>query len=109
MRSIHFRIVLPFVLALGLTACASGSGGAGDGVVRNGDLLQGTGSVVWNPVEGGFYAIRGDDGTSYDPMNLAGEYHKSGLRIRFSARIRPDMAGIHMAGPIVEILSIERL
>lgn len=106
MRALRLHILLPFLVALACTGCASRSS---DGVVRNGDLVQGTGTVVWNPIEGGFYAIRGDDGTAYDPTNLAEAYRKNGLRVRFSARVRSDLAGIHMAGPIVDIVSIEKL
>lgn len=66
------------------------------GVVRHFDL------------EGGFFAIRGDDGVTYDPSNLAEEFRRDGLRVRVRARLRPDMGGIHMVGPIVDIIEIER-
>jgi hypothetical protein len=67
-----------------------------NGVVRHFDL------------EGGFYAIRGDDGVTYDPSNLADDFRQDGLRVRARARLRPDMGGIHMVGPIVDIIEIER-
>lgn len=66
------------------------------GVVRHFDL------------EGGFFAIRGDDGVTYDPSNLADEFRRDGLRVRARARLRPDMSGIHMVGPIVDLIEIER-
>lgn len=66
------------------------------GVIRHFDL------------EGGFFAIRGDDGVTYDPSNLAGEFRRDGLRVRARARLRPDLGGIHMVGPIVDIIDIER-
>jgi hypothetical protein len=66
------------------------------GVVRHFDL------------EGGFFAIRGDDGVTYDPSNLADDFRHDGLRVRARARLRPDMSGIHMVGPIVDIIEIER-
>ncbi|MGE5926470.1 MAG: hypothetical protein ACM357_03880 [Gemmatimonadota bacterium] len=66
------------------------------GVVRHFDL------------EGGFFAIRGDDGVTYDPSNLAEDFRRDGLRVRARVRLRPDMGGIHMVGPIVDIIEIER-
>lgn len=66
------------------------------GVVRHFDL------------EGGFFAIRGDDGTTYDPSNLAEEFRRDGLRVEARLRLRPDMGGIHMVGPIVDIIEIRK-
>ncbi len=108
MRFMRLHIVLPALLLFGL-ACSGRGGGASDGMVNSGDMLQGTGTVVWNPVEGGFYMIRGDDGKSYDPVNLPTSYQKADLRVRFRARVRTDLASYHMSAPLVEILSIDRL
>lgn len=66
------------------------------GVIRHFDL------------EGGFFAIRGDDGVTYDPSNLADDFRRDGLRVRARVRLRPDMGGIHMVGPIVDIIEIAR-
>jgi len=73
------------------------------------DVVSGTGTVRWFSFEGGFFAIQGDDGVTYDPVDLAEEFRRDGLRVRYRVRIREDMAGFHMAGPIVEILEISRL
>ncbi|HEU4830056.1 MAG TPA: hypothetical protein VFT04_12760 [Gemmatimonadales bacterium] len=67
-----------------------------------------TGVVRHFDLEGGFFAIRGDDGVTYDPSNLGEEFQRDGLRIRARVRPRPDMGGIHMVGPIVDIIEIER-
>jgi hypothetical protein len=67
-----------------------------------------TGVVRHFDLEGGFFAIRGDDGVTYDPSNLSEEFRRDGLRVRARARLRPDMGGIHMVGPIVDIIEIER-
>jgi hypothetical protein len=67
-----------------------------------------TGVVRHFDLEGGFFAIRGDDGVTYDPSNLAEEFRQDGLRVRARVRLRPDMGGIHMVGPIVDIIEIER-
>ena len=46
------------------------------------------------------------DGVHYDPTNLPGCYKKEGLRVDVTFKVRNDLGGIHMAGPIVEIESI---
>ena len=52
--------------------------------------------------------MRGDDGVTYDPMNgLAPQYQRENLRVTLVAKVRADLGGTHMAGPIVEVLSIE--
>ena len=69
--------------------------------------IQVTGTVRYFPIEGGFWAVRGDDGVTYDPMNgLATQYQRENLRVTIIAKVRTDMGGIHMVGPIVEVLSI---
>jgi hypothetical protein len=75
-------------------------------VTRSGDMVNGTGTVEWFGIEGGFFAIRGDDGKVYDPMNLPPAFAKDGVRVRFTAKLRRDMGSIHMVGEIVEIQQI---
>ena len=67
-------------------------------------VLQGT--VVKKDLEGGFFAIDGDDGKTYEPINLPDSFRKNGLRVTATVRIRNDVAGIHMTGDIVEIVDI---
>ena len=70
--------------------------------------IQVTGTVRYFTLEGGFWAVRGDDGVTYDPMNgLASEFQRDNLRVTLVAKVRNDMGGIHMVGPIVEVLSIQ--
>ena len=46
----------------------------------------------------------------YDPISgLSKDFQRDGLRVRIVARERKDMASVHMAGPLVEIVSIRRL
>jgi hypothetical protein len=71
--------------------------------------IQVNGTVRHFALEGGFWAVRGDDGVTYDPMNgLATEFQRENLRVIMVAKIRDDLGGIHMVGPIVEVLSIAR-
>ncbi len=75
-------------------------------VVVTGDVVRGTGTVQFLRVEGGFFAIRGDDGVTYDPTNLPTGFQRDGLGVRFEARIRRDLSGTHVVGPIVDVISI---
>lgn len=75
---------------------------------RGDSVVTVTGTVRHFEFEGGFFAIRGDDSVTYDPTNLAEEFRRDGLRVHARLRLRPDMGGIHMAGPIVDIVEIRR-
>jgi hypothetical protein len=93
------------LIVLGLAACASPTApGVPAGAMRL------TGTVHYYNLEGGFWAVRGDDGVTYDPIaGLPSAFQRENLRVTMVARTRPDMGGIHMVGPITEILSIEPL
>jgi hypothetical protein len=67
------------------------------------------GTIRYLDFEGGFYGIVADNGEKYDPVNLPRAYRKDGLRVKFHVKEKKGMAGIHMWGKIVEILSIEKL
>ena len=99
-KILHLSFLLVLALALlALTGCV----GEGE------DIVRGTGTVKFINLEGGFYGIIGDDGKNYDPINLSQEFHEDCLSVRFEAKIRDDLAGIHMWGTIVEITRIEPL
>ncbi len=70
------------------------------------NLVETGATVVYVPVEGGFYGILSDGGKKYDPMNLPVDLQKNGLRIAVKARIRKDVSSFRMWGEIVEILSV---
>jgi hypothetical protein len=70
------------------------------------DSVEIQGTVVHKDLEGGFFAIEGDDGRTYDPINLPGSYKREGLRVKATVRHRNDAVGIHMVGDIVEIIDI---
>lgn len=97
---------LLLLLASVLPACSNGTG-ASD-IVRRGDTVSGTGTVRWYDLEGGFYAIDGSDGTTYDPMHIPADFQEDGLKVRFEATLRDDLASTHMIGPVIEIRSIEK-
>ena len=64
------------------------------------------GIVQFVEVEGGCWRIAGDDGASYEPINLSEEFQEDGLRVRFRAKYRTDLVSRCMVGRLVEILSI---
>ncbi len=67
------------------------------------------GTVKWQLIESGFFAIDADDGKKYEPINLPPEYRVHGLRVRVTARKRDDMASINMYGTMIEIVSTSRI
>ncbi len=71
------------------------------------DTFELQGAVVKNDLEGGFFAIDGDDGKTYEPINLPDDFRKNGIRVKATVRIRKDVGSIHMVGDIVEIIAIE--
>jgi hypothetical protein len=98
-KAVHIIIAL-LLVALTITALV----GCG-----RGEAISGTGTVKFVQLEGSFYGIVGDDNKQYEPMNLDQTYQKDGLRVRFQAKIRQDMASIYMWGKIIEITKIEIL
>jgi hypothetical protein len=64
------------------------------------------GIVEFVEVEGGCWQIEGNDGVSYEPINLPLEFQEHGLAVLFSAKHRGDLASTCMVGKIVEILEI---
>ena len=104
-RRITFRIVQGAFL-LGLAACG---GSEASWVMptpteeKVGTPIQITGKVQYYGFEGGFYAIRGNDGVTYDPTNLPATFRKDGLAVEAEARLLEGIGNTHMAGPIVAL------
>lgn len=68
-----------------------------------------TATVRFIPIEGGFYALRGDDSVTYDPTNLHKDFQVDGLRVQSRVQVRSDLVGIHAVGPIVDVIQIRTL
>jgi len=103
------RQLVPFALTLCVLGGCAPTALDKPGVTNDGAYVSGTGSVAHFDLEGGFWAIKGDDHMTYDPINLDPSYRVEGLRVRFRAVLRKDLLGIHQVGPIIEILEIKRL
>ena len=82
---------------------------SGGCIKENKSEIDGTGTVRFNPIEGGFYGIVGDNGENYDPINLGKEFQVDGLRVRFEAKKRDDLTSFHMWGKLIEIIKIDRI
>ena len=68
------------------------------------------GTVRFVTLEGGFWSVRGDDNVTYDPRNgLPPAFQVEGLRVRLEARKLTDIASIHMAGPVIDIITIVKI
>jgi hypothetical protein len=97
-------------LAISLLGCASQSSGTWVVLPATADTTGArvtiVGTVQYSDIEGGFYSIRADDGTNYDPTNLPAEFRKNGLAVEAEARKQENMVGIHQVGPIVQLIRI---
>jgi hypothetical protein len=73
-----------------------------------GNQMEIVGVIRYYELEGGFYAIRGEDGETYNPTNLPDEFRQDGLPVVAKIRLRHDMMSIQQAGALVEIIEIRR-
>lgn len=60
-------------------------------------------------LEGGFFAIRGDDGVLYDPLDLPDAFRQDGLRVRYTLEVQEGVLSYHMVGTIVKVIDIAAL
>ena len=98
-----------FLLAASIVVLFPACGSPTEPSVPSG-AVRVTGTARFFNIEGGFWAIRGDDGVTYDPKDgLPATFQRDGMRVSAILKVRPDMGGIHMVGPIVEVLDIRAL
>ena len=98
-------IILMMLTTTGCRAMGN-SPGADESAAAPAETITITGRIVYLAVEGGRFAIRGEDGRTYNPENLPDTFRKAGLPVKATARLRPDVMSIHMIGPVIEILEI---
>ena len=70
------------------------------------NMIQATGVVQHQDIEGGFFGIVTGDGAKYDPGTLPEAFQKDGLKVKFTARKTNGMT-TRMWGTTVEIQKIE--
>jgi hypothetical protein len=123
MDALNIKDVLLFLSVILIFSCSSEKGTKTKSLPQNVDtrakettraddkneIRNMNGTIVFKELEGGFYGIEADDGKKYNPINLNKQYQKDGLRIKFDAKVKRGMVGIHMWGEYVEILKIEKL
>lgn len=100
-------VVFALLCAVSLSACMTPSKHNSE-AVEQADPVQLflTGTIEYKDLEGGFYAIKGDDGKNYVPVNLSKDYQKDGLTVRVKAVYEKEMMGIQMYGQMITIESI---
>lgn len=64
-------------------------------------------TVVYVPLEGGFYGLRTDGGRQYEPRNLPAAMRKDGLRVRVRGILVTGVASFRQWGVPLDILHIE--
>lgn len=99
------------IIHLGLVCLLLTSGCLGDGAMEDGDAIpvNGTGTIVYMGLDGGFYGITADDGTSYLPVGLDPAYEADGLPVAFEGVARNDIAEISRWGVPLDIRKISPL
>jgi ABC-type glycerol-3-phosphate transport system substrate-binding protein len=106
---IYTKNMLMRTLLLAITIASAGCSASPTAPELPTGAIQIHGTVRYYTFEGGFWAVQGEDGVTYDPMNgLAPAFQRENLKVTLVAKVRNDMGGFHMVGPIVEVLSIQQ-
>ena len=101
--------MFPAALVAGLVLAGCENETSSDNSTANSRTVAFTGTVVWVPIETGFYGLRSDDGRQYEPLNLPTDFQVDGLRVWVRGVERHDLVSINMWGTILDILKIELL
>ena len=88
------------------TAEPNESPSSGSITIPDSDTFEIQGTIVHKNIEGGFFAIDGNDGKKYNPVNLSESFRKDGLKVKVTARLKMDAMSIHMYGTIIEVVEI---
>ncbi len=67
----------------------------------------GTGVIIYEELEGGFFGILSDDGQRFIPDSLPSDLRINGTRVIFSLREKPDTMSVHMWGMPASIVSVQ--
>lgn len=70
------------------------------------NAVSGSGTVVYQNLEGGFYGIIADDGTPYLPLNLPDEFAEDNLSVTFVGVVKTDVVTIQQWGTPLELTEI---
>jgi hypothetical protein len=82
-------------------------------IVDDGDndfqMVRSQGTVLWVPIEGGFWGIEAANGHDYEVLNLPREFQQHGIKVDFAGNVYPDGVSMYMWGEVLEITSIQRV
>ena len=81
----------------------------GSFLVKLSRYIQGTGTIRYIDLEGGFYGIITDDQKHYDPSNLPEVLKQDNFRVEFKALVSSNQDDIHQWGKIIYLLEIKQL
>lgn len=70
-------------------------------------FIRAEGTVVWVPIEGGFWGIEATNGHEYEPVNLPEPFQVNGLKIVFTGKLL-NWGSMHMWGETIEIGEIAK-
>jgi len=93
---------LLFVLAAGMSHGTNCSGNLTDP-----SQMSVNARVAFVDVEGGCWVLVTESGKRYEPVKLASEFRKDGLKVAVRIVTRSDVGSYCMVGEVVEILAIE--
>lgn len=110
-----FKYLLIVSSLVMIVSCAGQSGKSGQAQEgssashseQDSQLVESTGTVVFNVLEGGFWGIVTDSGVKYEIANLPDEFMKEGEKVKFTGVEVKDAASIHMWGQLLDLKSIE--
>lgn len=110
MRTFSFRPSLAFATIVlcaipMIVSCSSPKPKSGS-INTEASVVAGNGTVKWMDVEGGFFAIQGDNNITYDPVSLPESVKKDGTPVAYKVKLIPDRVSTHMVGPVVEVVEI---
>lgn len=100
------RYGLPFALLCCCIGAAVLACGCIGGETTDPNAVSGSGTVVYQNLEGGFYGIIADDGTPYLPLNLPDEFAQDNLSVTFTGVVKEDVMTIQQWGTPLEITEI---
>jgi hypothetical protein len=106
----HTVLLLSIACAAPGSRSSPGNGEVSDSVPagRAADQMEISGVIRYYKLEGGFFAIRGDDDQVYNPINLSEEFRQDGLPVVAKVKVRRDRMGIHQVGTLVEVVEIRK-
>ncbi len=72
-------------------------------------MIELTGTIVFQPLETGFWGIVDSEGKKWRPVNMPDQLKVDGARVEVTARKVDDDASIFMWGTPIRILSFHTL